>query len=122
MKHTTILAAAAITLAMACNNSQPAQNRDAAQDSAAQNVAAPEAPANPDTTVTGVVMEIQPGKDGYTALLKTEQDGRFFVTISHANLTDHASYKSAKTGDTLTVKGDYWIMESSNRITVRELK
>lgn len=117
-----IFAASALLLAAACNNSQPAQEDQAAQDSAAQNVVTPEAPANKDTTVTGVVLEVQPGKDGYTALLKTDQDGRFFATISHANLTDHASYKSAKTGDTLTVKGDYWIMESSNRITVRELK
>jgi len=73
-------------------------------------------------TVTGVVKEVQPGKDGYTAQLVTAAGKTYFATISHSNLKDHTQYRAVKTGDTITVKGDAWQMEQEQHITVRELR
>ena len=72
-------------------------------------------------TVEGKVVEIQNGKDGYTAKIETAEKEVYFVTISHSNLTDHAQYKSVKVGDTLKVTGDFWEMEGKNQITVRAI-
>lgn len=72
--------------------------------------------------ISGMVTEIQPGKDGYTAQLKTDIGTVYYVTISRANLADPQTYRSAAVGDTLTVKGDIWQMENQNHITVREIK
>ena len=83
---------------------------------------APEVSVPADGFITGVVMEIQQGKDGYTAQIKTPSGEEYFATISRANLTDPASFHAAQPGDTLRVKGDAWEMENQQHITVRELK
>lgn len=72
------------------------------------------------TTVEGEVKEINKGKDGYTAILTTE-DGIYFATISIPNLKDPKQYRAVKIGETIKVSGDSWKMENDNYITVREL-
>ena len=72
-------------------------------------------------TVEGTVVQINPGKDGYTAKLETKEKEVYFVTISHSNLKNHEQYKSVKVGETLKVTGDYWKLENDNQITVREI-
>ena len=72
-------------------------------------------------TVEGKVVEINQGKDGYTAKLETKQNTFFFVTISHSNLKNHEQYKSVKVGETLKVTGDSWKLGDDNQITVREI-
>lgn len=71
--------------------------------------------------ISGVVQEIQNGKDGYTAQVKTAKDEIYFVTISHANLTDHSQYRSVQVGETIKVEGDQWKMEGKKQVTVRKL-
>ena len=71
-------------------------------------------------SVEGKVSEINNGKDGYTAILSTE-DGIYFATISIPNLKDPKQYRAVKIGETIKVTGDSWKMESDNYITVREL-
>ena len=71
-------------------------------------------------SVEGEVKEINQGKDGYTAILTTE-DGIYFATISIPNLKDPKQYRAVKIGETIKVKGDSWKMEEDNYITVREL-
>lgn len=71
-------------------------------------------------SVQGEVKEINQGKDGYTAILTTE-DGIYFATISIPNLKDPKQYRAVKIGETIKVKGDSWKMEEDNYITVREL-
>ena len=73
-------------------------------------------------SVTGTVTEIQNGKDGYTARLLTADGKEFYATISRANLFKPETYRSAKTGDMLTVTGDHWQMEGKDQITVHEIK
>lgn len=73
-------------------------------------------------TVSGTVLAINTGKDGYTAKLETAEKAIYFATISHSNLKDHSQYRSAKVGDKIEVKGDSWKMGEENQVTVRELK
>ncbi len=72
--------------------------------------------------ISGVVNEIQQGKDGYTAKIITVANGIYYATISHSNLKDPAQYRTVNTGDTITAKGDQWKAGNENHITVRELK
>lgn len=118
MKIGTIIAATAVSAMIACNSGAL---QEAAKDSVTATEQTPvEAPAP--GFVTGIVEEVTMGKDGYTAKIRSAQDSVYYVTISHANLTDHSQYKSAKAGDTLHVSGDRWEMEGKAQITVRELK
>ena len=72
-------------------------------------------------TVEGTVEDVRQGKDGYTAKIKSADNDIYFVTISHANLNDPATFKSIAKGEMLKVSGDYWKLESDNQITVRQI-
>ncbi len=72
---------------------------------------------------SGIVTEIQMGKDGFTAQLKTIKDGTvIFATISRANLNQPETYRQLEIGDTIQVMGEEWQMENQTHLTVRELK
>ncbi|MDR6845978.1 hypothetical protein [Flavobacterium granuli] len=72
-------------------------------------------------TIEGEVLEINQGKDGYTAKLKTNTEEIYFVTISHSNLKNPTQYKATKIGEKLKVSGEFWKMNGENQITVREI-
>ena len=72
--------------------------------------------------VQGKVGEINKGKDGYTAILTTDDGKIYYATISIPNLKDPKQYRSVQIGETIKVKGDFWKMEDDNYITVRELE
>lgn len=72
-------------------------------------------------TITGIVQEIQTGKDGYTAKIETSSNEIYYATISHSNLKDHSQYRSVQVGETIEVAGDQWDMEGKKQITVRQL-
>jgi predicted small lipoprotein YifL len=72
--------------------------------------------------ISGKVIEIQGGKDGYTAKINSPGNKEYFATISRANLTDPATYKTVNIGDTISVKGDTWQMKNETYITVQEMK
>jgi hypothetical protein len=72
--------------------------------------------------ISGKVTEVQPGKDGYTARLVTDEGQVYFATISRANLRENAAqYRSVVIGDTLQLKGDVWQSGAETHVTVREL-
>lgn len=71
--------------------------------------------------ITGVVQDIQMGKDGYTAQIKTEDNEIYYATVSHANLTDPSQYRAVQVGETIKVEGDQWDMDGKKQITVRKL-
>lgn len=73
-------------------------------------------------TVQGKVNEINKGKDGYTAILTTEDGKIYYATISIPNLKDPKQYRSVQIGETIKVTGDSWKMENDNYITVRGLE
>jgi hypothetical protein len=72
-------------------------------------------------SVEGKVSEINQGKDGYTAILTSEDGKVYYATISIPNLKDPKQYRAVKIGETIKVSGDSWKMEDDNYITVREL-
>lgn len=72
--------------------------------------------------VTGEVTEINQGKDGYTAKLKTADGKAYAATISIPNLDNPKQYKASKVGDKITVKGVVTNLESDVLIRVKELK
>lgn len=72
--------------------------------------------------VTGEVTEINQGKDGYTAKLKTADGKAYAATISIPNLDNPKQYRASKVGDKITVKGVVTNLESDVLIRVKELK
>ncbi|MES2486219.1 MAG: hypothetical protein V4581_09785, partial [Bacteroidota bacterium] len=56
-------------------------------------------------TVTGKVFEINRGKDGYSAKIKTDDDKTYVGTISIPNMTDPKDYRAVKEGETITITG-----------------
>lgn len=72
-------------------------------------------------SIEATVVEINSGKDGYTAKVETGTKEIYFATVSHANLKDHSQYKTLKPGDKVHLAGDFWKMNDENQLTVREL-
>jgi len=98
------------------------ETKDNQEVVATDSIVETETPAVETKTVEGRVVEITPGKDGYTAKLETAEKEHYYVTISHSNLTNHEQYKSVNVGETLKVTGDFWKMEDKNQITVRVIE
>ncbi|NBL64107.1 hypothetical protein GV828_02710 [Flavobacterium sp. NST-5] len=73
-------------------------------------------------SVTGIVAEINRGKDGYTASIFAENSQTYFATISIPNLTDPKQFREVSIGETITVSGEAWKMEQDQYIVVRELQ
>jgi hypothetical protein len=71
--------------------------------------------------ISGTVTAIQPGKDGYTATIITADKKVYQATVSRVNLEQPEQYRSLKTGDNISVRGEVWQMDGEH-ITVRELK
>ena len=72
-------------------------------------------------SIEAVVLEINNGKDGYTAKVETANKEIYYATVSRANLKDATQYKTLKTGDKAKFTGDFWKMENKDQLTVREL-
>lgn len=72
-------------------------------------------------TVEGTVLEINHGKDGYTATIETIDQELYWATISIPNLKNPEQYKTIQVGETIKVTGDFWVMENQNQITAHEL-
>ena len=72
-------------------------------------------------TVEGTVLEINNGKDGYTAKIETTDNELYWATISIPNLENPNQYKTVQVGDKIKVTGDFWVMENHNQITTRAI-
>jgi hypothetical protein len=116
----SFIAIAMLALVTGCNRDKELANNETA--TVAQDTVVAEEATLKSVTVTGIVQQLNRGKDGYTAELKDFSDSLFFVTISHSNLKDAAQYRDSKPGDTLNVTGESFFMEEHTYITVRELK
>jgi len=122
MKNLTkniVLFAAVITFG-SCHN-KPVSIPEPSKVEAANDSIEPETEKAAIKSVEGTVLEINPGKDGYTAKVETADKEIYFVTISHSNLTNHEQFKTVKIGEKLNVTGDFWKMENDNQITVRSI-
>ncbi|RYD96865.1 MAG: hypothetical protein EOP54_12620 [Sphingobacteriales bacterium] len=60
-------------------------------------------------SIRGKVTEIENGKDGYTATVKSEANKTYKVTISRINLEQSKSaYKKYAIGEQISVTGEWW--------------
>ena len=138
MKYKFLTAAVVIALSIAsCNNKKETVEETGAlemvdttttlqQENASDTTAVPATkPEHKDDDVievTGEVTEINQGKDGYTAKLKTADGKAYAATISIPNLDNPKQYRASKVGDKITVKGVVTNLESDVLIRVKELK
>jgi hypothetical protein len=72
-------------------------------------------------TVTGQVVEINQGKDGYSAKIKTADGKTYVPTISIPNMADPKDYRAVKAGETITVTGEAFPVEEDIMIKVTKL-
>ncbi|WP_159799349.1 hypothetical protein [Flavobacterium sp. MK4S-17] len=75
-----------------------------------------------DTVLKGRVTDIQRGKDGYTAKIKTREGIIYFATISIPNLDSPKQFREVKVGEDIEVSGEFWQMGKEQHIKVTELK
>lgn len=73
-------------------------------------------------TVTGRVIDVTSGKDGYTTQIKDSSGKIYFATISIPNLADAKQYRQVNEGDSITVTGETWKMGEEEHIKVAELE
>ncbi|WP_052257276.1 OB-fold nucleic acid binding domain-containing protein [Flavobacterium sp. AED] len=76
---------------------------------------------NAEAKITGIVLSVEKGKDGYTAKIKTAQGTIYFAVISIPNLGSAEKYRAFKMGENVTLFGEIWKMGDDNRITVRKI-
>jgi len=71
--------------------------------------------------VLGVVENIENGRDGYTAKIKTNNDDIYFALVSIPNIGSIDGYKDFNIKDKVAVKGEHWKLAEDNHITVRKI-
>ncbi len=120
IKYAVLLAA--IIAFTACNDKKKDGLTNNAIDTTAVDntaIANPEAPGGAETNfvnVTGIVTEVQNGKDGYTAKIKDPDGVYYFITVSIPNLKDPNGFREAAVNDEITVSGEQWEMEGETHI------
>ena len=66
--------------------------------------------------ISGTVSELDSGKDGYMAMIKTDNNENYKATISIINLQKSGStYKTLKIGDNISVSGPTWHDADGNK-------
>jgi RecJ-like exonuclease len=104
MKKILIVIFAAVFVLNSCNSNQQNSSNQAVKGKT--------------VSVKGKVAEIERGKDGYTAKIKTG-DKTYSAVISSVNLGT-SQYKEVKIGDEIEVEGE--IHSGGNALTVTVLK
>lgn len=72
-------------------------------------------------TITGKVVAVEFGKDGYTAKINTDKNEIYLALISIVNLGGPQNYKLLKEGEEVSLKGEIWKTETENHINVKEI-
>lgn len=93
------------------NNGDGATNESTAQETAAK----------PTKTITGVVWNIESGKDGYTATLSTSDATDYYAVISIPNVGGPDNYSELRLGETATLSGEPLKVADQNRLIVRTI-
>jgi len=76
-----------------------------------------------DLSVSGKVVQVKTGKDGYTATIKDGNGNHYHATISAVNLQQSSTpYKRFEVGDDVSVKGSFWHdQEGQTYVTVKDI-
>lgn len=72
-------------------------------------------------TISGKVVSVEFGKDGYTAKINTAKNEIYFAVISIVNVGGPQNYKQLKEGEEVSLKGEIWKTETENHIKVKEI-
>lgn len=72
-------------------------------------------------TVSGKVVSIEFGKDGYTAKINTDKNEIYFALISIVNVGGPQNYKQLKEGEEVLLNGEIWKTDTENHIKVKEI-
>lgn len=72
-------------------------------------------------TISGKVVAIEFGKDGYTAKINTDNSDVYFATISIVNVGGPQNYKQLKEGEKVSLIGEIWKTETENHMIVKEI-
>lgn len=72
-------------------------------------------------TVSGKVVSIEFGKDGYTAKINTDKNEIYFALISIVNVGGPQNYEQLKEGEEVLLKGEIWKTDTENHIKVKEI-
>ncbi len=70
-------------------------------------------------SITGKVIHINNGKDGYTAKVRTSAGPDYYATISIPNMDNAKNYKAVKEGDIISVSGEPFKVENDTYIKVK---
>ena len=70
----------------------------------------------------GTVAALEQGKDGYTAMLKTDKGQQYHAVISRVNLADSKQYQQLAIGEKVTVYGDSMRLGGTLSIKVKKIK
>lgn len=68
---------------------------------------------------TGIVQQIEPGKDGYTASLRESNGRDFDALVSRVRMQQ--AYRMVKVGDKITVEGDTIHLNQRVRVLVEKI-
>lgn len=124
MKNTVFITLASAFILMSCGEKKVTEDLSAKPADSTEVVNTTtenEGVVDQQIQVMGVVEEIQQGKDGITAKIKSEEGKHYFATISIPNLKDPAQYREVKVGDKITVTGESWEMDGNTHIKVTAL-
>lgn len=105
-----------ITLSFACAN----KNDNAGVTNSTTASATNEATAQ-SITIKGTVLAVNYGKDGYSAEVKTENEGSFVALVSIVNLGGPGKYQQFGVGDLVTLKGVSSVLNYVNQLQVEEI-
>ncbi|MDA3614614.1 hypothetical protein [Polluticaenibacter yanchengensis] len=114
MKRSIILGAVALSLIIAsCGDSANKTNTESTpteiQPATPENTEMKDENTNKEIEVSGKIIKIENGKDGYMATLDIGDGKTYVATISVVNLQkSNSEYKAHKEGETITVKGPSW--------------
>lgn len=72
-------------------------------------------------TISGKVVAVEAGKDGYTAKISTDKNEIYFATISIVNVGGPQNYKQLKVGEEVSLKGEIWKTDAEKHIKVKEI-
>lgn len=69
---------------------------------------------------TGIVQQIEPGKDGYTASLRESNGSDFDALVSRVRMQQ--AYRLVKVGDKITVTGDTIHLNQRVRVLAKKIQ
>ncbi len=102
-----------ISAAVACSSNEKSSTPTTA-DATTQAAATTDKKMVASITITGIVNTITNGKDGYTADVKTDNDGTYAALVSISNLGGPDNYKRCTVGEQVTFKGIPSLTTSAN--------